>query len=111
MSMPVPETQDWVEIAKEFQERWNFPNCIGAIDGKHVVLQAPLNSGSLYFKYKGTHSIVLLALVDAHYLFRVIDVGAFGRNSSYVYMDTFCFHPNEFILIVKSERSVYMNAK
>ncbi len=30
---------------------------------------------------------------------------------SYVYMDTFCFHPNEFILIVKSERSVYMNAK
>ncbi len=32
-------------------------------------------------------------------------------NSSYVYMDTFCFHPNEFILIVKSERSVYMNAK
>ncbi len=31
--------------------------------------------------------------------------------SSYVYMDTFCFHPNEFILIVKSERSVYMNAK
>ncbi len=31
--------------------------------------------------------------------------------SSYVYMDTFCFHPNEFIPIVKSERSVYMNAK
>ncbi len=33
------------------------------------------------------------------------------RDNSYVYMDTFCFHPNEFILIVKSERSVYMNAK
>uniref|UniRef100_A0A671R801 DDE Tnp4 domain-containing protein n=1 Tax=Sinocyclocheilus anshuiensis TaxID=1608454 RepID=A0A671R801_9TELE len=79
--MPVPATQDWVEIAKEFQERWNFPNCIGAIDGKHVVLQAPPNSGSLYLNYKGTHSIVLLALVDAHYPFRVIDVGAFGRNS------------------------------
>ncbi len=29
----------------------------------------------------------------------------------YVYMDTFCFHPNEFILIDESERSVYMNAK
>ncbi len=31
--------------------------------------------------------------------------------SSYVYMDTFCFHRNEFILIDESERSVYMNAK
>ncbi len=30
---------------------------------------------------------------------------------SYVYMDTFCFHRNEFILIDESERSVYMNAK
>ncbi len=33
------------------------------------------------------------------------------ENTSYVYMDTFCFHPNEFILIDESERSVYMNAK
>ncbi len=30
---------------------------------------------------------------------------------SYVYMDTFCFHRNELILIDESERSVYMNAK
>ncbi len=34
-----------------------------------------------------------------------------SNNTSYVYMDTFCFHPIEFIPIVKSERSVYMNAK
>ncbi len=32
-------------------------------------------------------------------------------DTSYVYMDTFCFHRNEFILIDESERSVYMNAK
>ncbi|KAJ4945744.1 hypothetical protein JOQ06_023422 [Pogonophryne albipinna] len=47
--MPVPQTEDWRAIAAEFQERWNFPNCIGAIDGKHVVIQA---AGKFMFNYR-----------------------------------------------------------
>lgn len=34
-----PGTQDWLEIAAQFEKNANFPNCIGAIDGKHVAIQ------------------------------------------------------------------------
>ncbi|CAM4569470.1 unnamed protein product [Leuciscus chuanchicus] len=79
--MPVPSTEDWRDIAAEFYHRWNFPNCLGSIDGKHVVIQAPNNSGSLFYNYKGTFSIVFLAVVDARYCFRIIDVGSYGKSS------------------------------
>ena len=49
--IPVPSEDKWKSIADEFHERWNFPNCIGAIDGKHVMIQCPFNSGSLFYNY------------------------------------------------------------
>ena len=55
--------------------------CIGAIDGKHVKVQAPPDSGSKFFNYKHSFSVVLLALVDARYKFTVVDIGSYGRNS------------------------------
>ena len=65
--MSPPTQERWEEIEKEFNSCWNFPNCIGAVDGKHIVITAPFNSGSLFHNYKGTFSINLLALVDANY--------------------------------------------
>lgn len=79
--MPLPSTDGWLNIEKEFDKLWNFPNCIGAIDGKHIAIQCPTNSGSSYYNYKGHHSIVLQAVVDANAKFIFIDVGDFGRNS------------------------------
>ena len=77
---PSTEAQ-WREIAATFQNRWNFPHALGAIDGKHVVMQAPHNSGSEYFNYKKTHSIVLLAVCNARYEFLLVDIGDSGRQS------------------------------
>ncbi|MCP4490646.1 MAG: transposase family protein [Gammaproteobacteria bacterium] len=63
-----PATEsEWRQEAEAFFERWNFPNCVGAIDGKHITIKAPSNSGSLYFNYKSTFSTVLLAVVSADY--------------------------------------------
>ncbi|XP_022167504.1 putative nuclease HARBI1 [Myzus persicae] len=78
----VPKTKnEWDEIEKGFQKRWNFPRCIGAMDGKHILIKAPPKSGSEFYNYKHQYSIILLALIDHNYCFTYIDVGANGKAS------------------------------
>jgi hypothetical protein len=79
--LKLPDEKEWLEVAKIFWEKWNFPNCLGALDGKHVAIQSPGHTGSQYFNYKGHHSIILMAVVDANLRFLVLDVGAYGRSS------------------------------
>lgn len=78
--MSTPNQELFSLISDGFKDKWNFPNVIGCIDGKHVRIRCPSNSGSLFFNYKEYFSIVLLALVDANCKFIAIDVGSFGRE-------------------------------
>ena len=71
----------WRQVAEHFQDKWNLAHCCGAIDGKHVAIKKPKDSGTLYYNYKGYFSIVLLAVVDADYQFLWADVGANGSSS------------------------------
>ena len=72
---------EWECIAQQFSKQWNLHNCIGAMDGKHIMIRPPANSGSFYYNYKHRFSIVLLAVVDADYKFIYVDIGCNGRIS------------------------------
>ena len=72
---------EWMKIAKQFCDRWNFPNVFGAIDGKHITIQKPAGGGLFYYNYKHTHSLVLLAGAGPNYECLYADLGANGRYS------------------------------
>lgn len=49
----MPRTlNEWKKIAIEFENKWNFPHCLVAIDGKHILIQSPMNRGSEFLNYK-----------------------------------------------------------
>lgn len=76
-------TQNWIKVANEFNYKWQLPNCLGAVDGKHrkhIPIIKPPNSGSSYFNFKRYHSIILMGITDANYKFISIDVGGKGSE-------------------------------
>ena len=51
--LPTPDIAKWNEIKSDFYSLSNFPNCVGAVDGKDVQIKAPPKSGSQLFNYMG----------------------------------------------------------
>ncbi|GFT73805.1 DDE Tnp4 domain-containing protein [Trichonephila clavipes] len=75
----VPESgNEWKMVAEEFWAKWNFPLCLGAMDGKHIRIKPPSHSGATYRNYKRFFST---ALVDANLKFLYVDGGTKGRVS------------------------------
>lgn len=98
--MPMPTSESLKKIAEKFYEIWSFPNVIGCLDGKHIRLNCPANSGSMFYNYKQYFSLVLQALVDADYKYIIIDVGGYGKQSdggTYLASHLLHFIENKFI--------------
>ncbi|XP_044160431.1 protein ALP1-like [Bufo gargarizans] len=88
--IPHPTRQHWSEIAEKYWDICQFPNCIGAVDGKHIRIITPQGTGSEFHNYKKYFSIILMAIADAEYRFVAVDVGAYGRtNDSMVFKNSY----------------------
>ncbi|XP_031329240.1 protein ALP1-like [Photinus pyralis] len=80
--LKAPRTaEEWKKISQDFDQLWQFPHCVGALDGRHITFRAPISAGSYYYNYKGANSIVLLALAAANYKFIYANIGVNGRIS------------------------------
>lgn len=70
--MPQPTITSTKHTADQFWKLWNFPNCAGAIDAKHIRIRCPDHSGT---------SLELQGVADADYKFIAIEVGGYGKQS------------------------------
>ena len=75
----LPAGPELSEVINDFEERWGFPQCAGAIDGSHIPIKAPLDYHADYYNRKGWYSVILQGLVDSKYRFRDINVGWPGK--------------------------------
>ena len=65
---------------REFEEISRFPQAVGAIDGCHIRIKAPLKDAEDYISTKDYHSIVLHGLLDNNYIFCNVFVGWPGKS-------------------------------
>lgn len=95
--LQIPRTEEqWRGIARDFQDIWNFPHCLGAVgnkmafskeksytfflflDGHHIAFRSKTKTDASYSNYRDFNSIIMLALVDAHHRFLYVDATCKG---------------------------------
>jgi len=81
LKLQIPKTEaEWKIIVTGFNDQWNFPNCLGAVNGKHVSIKKPPHTGA-HYNYKKFFSILLMAVVNSNYEFTMADASINGRIS------------------------------
>ncbi|KAG2216781.1 hypothetical protein INT45_009668 [Circinella minor] len=102
-----PDEAEHIQIASCIQESYNFPSCVGFIDGTHMVLsQKPKKQGEVYFNRKQHYSMNVQAICDHRRIIRHLQVGLPGCFSDLTVhkMSSVYKHPlnhfseNEYIL-------------
>jgi hypothetical protein len=73
--------EDYGPINQLFERKWNFLICTGALDDKHITIQAPTKSGHYYCNYTDYPNNVLMESVNAQYKFIVVNTGCNVRTS------------------------------
>ncbi|XP_064474245.1 putative nuclease HARBI1 [Ornithodoros turicata] len=66
-------------VSSEFQQKWGFPGTIGAVDGCHIAIKAPVVEQSAYYNRKDFHSVILQGCCDANLIFTHVYIGSPGR--------------------------------
>ena len=56
-------------MAENFLKFHGFPQCIGAVDGTHILIKSPRENTSDFINQKGRHSINVQACVDYRFCF------------------------------------------
>lgn len=80
--MAIPTIADFLTISQQFYEKWDFSNCLGAIDGRHIARRSLHNQDRFTKTTKNLFSVVLQAVVDANYKYLFIKVGNYGSHSN-----------------------------
>ena len=70
---PPSTEKEWLEMSEQFEEVCNMPHPTGCIDGKHITVECPELSGTLYNNYKGFYSVI--DYMWRKLLFHTIDLG------------------------------------
>lgn len=52
VAIPQPTEAILRDSEAKYRKKWNFPNCVASIDGKHIRVTCPSKTGSLHFNYK-----------------------------------------------------------
>ncbi|GFN75266.1 nuclease harbi1 [Plakobranchus ocellatus] len=107
--LPKPDAELWAKTTDGYFSKWDFPNCIGSIDGKNIPLTKPPNCGSLFYNYKGFFSILLLAEADAYWRLLVVDIGSYGSCSDDGIFSAICLgkHLSEGSLDIPAAKKIY----